>query len=220
MFEKTVSSVHSASYKWVLGLIVPVVLALGWKYPLLGFVVPVVMLTAIVMGFFKGRWFCGHLCPRGSFFDSWLTLIGGRRPIPPFLRSIKWRPLVSVTMIGYMAWRISAEPGSWMHWGHVFWEMCLLTTLIGVPLGLIFRPRAWCAMCPVGTLQMAVGGHRERWRIEPGSCIECGACKKACPLSLPVAKDKDLGIISSRDCLKCGECARICPKQAISPPAS
>jgi polyferredoxin len=212
------SSALRAPYKWALGLVVPLVLALGWKYPLLGFIVPAVMVSAIVTGFFRGRWFCGHLCPRGAFFDSWLRLIGGRRPIPPFLRSIKWRPLVSVTMIGYMVWRIGAAAGDPLHWGHVFWEMCLLTTLIGVPLALVFRPRAWCAMCPIGTLQMAVGGHRERWRLDAAACVGCGACQKSCPLSLPVVRDKARGIIGDRDCLKCGECARVCPTRAITPP--
>lgn len=207
-----------APYKWGLGLVVVLVLSLGWKYPAIGFVVPVVMLSAIVTGLFKGRYFCGHFCPRGSFLDTYMARIGGRRPIPAAMRSVRLRPLVSLAMIGYMVWRIAAAPGDALHWGRVFWEMCLITTLIGIALAVLFRPRAWCALCPIGTLQMALGGGRQRWRIDGEACVSCGLCQKSCPLSLPVARDKEQGVIGSRDCLKCGLCAEVCPKKAIHPP--
>ena len=44
-----------STYKWLLAIVVVVVLALGWRFPALGFVVPVVMATGIGGGFFRGR---------------------------------------------------------------------------------------------------------------------------------------------------------------------
>ena len=209
-----------AGYKWYLGLVVVLVLALGWAYPLLGFVVPLVMLTAMVTGVFRGRHFCGHHCPRGSFFDTWLALAGRRRAIPFWLRDLLWRLVLLIGTMSFMVWRLSANPTDPLHWGRVFWQMCVLTTVVGVPLGLYFRPRAWCAMCPMGTMQMALGGQRRRWQLDAERCVSCGACQKVCPLSLPVTAAKEAGHIGSPDCLKCGLCAQVCPRGAIQPPGS
>jgi polyferredoxin len=207
------------NYKWLLGSIVVAVLALGWKYPLAGFVVPLVVVAALVTSGFRGRFFCGNFCPRGSFFDTWLSRIGGHRKLPAFFRDLKFRPWVSLTLFGFLALRGSQAPGDWQHWGRVFWEMCMITTLIGIGLGLVYRPRAWCALCPVGTLQQLIGGHRYRLGID-SSCSACAACEKHCPLQLAIARDRAVGQITDRDCLKCGVCGAVCPKKAIRDPGS
>ncbi len=82
---------------------------------------------------------------------------------------------MSLALFGFMAVRASQAPGDWQHWGRVFWERCMITTVIGVVLGLIYRPRAWCSLCPVGTLQQLIGGHRYRLSID-SSCSGCAVC--------------------------------------------
>jgi hypothetical protein len=56
-----------------------------------------------------------------------------------------------------MVFRVSQNPGDWRHWGKTFWMMCVITTAIGVVLGILLHPRTWCAFCPMGTLQGALG---------------------------------------------------------------
>lgn len=56
--------------QWCLLPIVPITIALGWKYPLLGFSVLLVMITAMAGGVLGGRYVCGTLCPRGSFLTE------------------------------------------------------------------------------------------------------------------------------------------------------
>jgi len=106
------------------------------------------------------------------------------------------------------------NPGSIGHWGSVFWLMCLVTTAIALVLAVIYRPRAWCAICPVGTLQGILGGRRDRWTIE-STCQSCGLCEKHCPLSLSIVAGRSAGYIESPDCLKCGRCQVVCPVNAI-----
>lgn len=50
--------------------------------------------------------------------------------------------------------------GSIGHWGSVFWEMGLIATAVALVLVVVYRPRAGCAICPVETLQGALGGQR------------------------------------------------------------
>lgn len=202
--------------QWALTPIVIITLALGWKYPTLGFSVPIVMMMGFVGSLFNGRYVCGNLCPRGSFFDRMITPISLKRSIPDWLRKMPLRWTIFILMMGFMLWRITRNPGDWHHWGKTFWVMCVITTAIGVVLGILYHPRMWCAFCPMGTMQNAIGGHKHPLFIDGAACKKCHACEKACPIQLAIVKDKDTGRLTSRDCLKCPECTAVCPVKALS----
>jgi len=138
--------------QWLLLPIVIAVISLGWKYPWLGLSVPLVMIIGLIGAFFNGRYVCGNLCPRGAFFDRIVTKISPGRPIPAFLRSMKFRYTVLALLMGFMVYRLLQNPLSLDHYGRVFWLMCVVTTLLGIILALFFRARTWCAFCPIGTL--------------------------------------------------------------------
>lgn len=201
--------------QWFLVPVVVITLALGWKYPVLGYSVPIVMLMGFVGSLFNGRYVCGNLCPRGSFFDRVIAKISFRKTIPAFVRQMPLRWTIFVAMMIFMVWRISQNPGDWRHWGKVFWMMCVITTAIGVVLGILLHPRMWCALCPMGTMQNAIGGHKHPLLIDGSKCKKCHACEKACPIQLEIVKDKDVGRLTSRDCLKCPECIAVCPAKVL-----
>jgi len=206
--------------QWLLAPIVIVVISLGWKYPVLGFSVPVVMGLGMAFGLVKGRYTCGNLCPRGGFFDRMVKPFSRNADIPDFFRSMKFRWVVFVALMGFMTFQISRNPTSWEHWGHVFWIMCAVTTLVGVVLGVFINPRTWCSFCPMGTMQNAMGGGKNQLEIFTDSCRECRICEKACPMGIQIVDYKDFGKVGSRDCLKCPECIRACPKKALSWPGN
>lgn len=204
-------------YRWLLALFMLSVIAVGWKYPLLGFAVPIAMLTGMAGGLFRGRYVCGNLCPRGSFYDTVFTLIGGNRPIPALLQSAGFRWMTMAGLMSFMAWRIAQNPGEWQHWGTVFWSMCLITTAIGIPLGMVYRSRSWCSFCPVGTVAAATGGDKFQLKIAH-DCRQCGACEKQCPMGFAIAEHRDAGALPHRDCIKCSSCVDSCPREALSWP--
>jgi len=195
--------------------LVVLTIGLGWKYPLIGFIVPVVMLTGIVGSFVNGRYVCGHLCPRGGFFDRIVKPISPARPIPAWLRSAWFRWPVLVVLMGFMAYQVSRNPGDTNHWGIVFWRICVGTTAVGVLLALVLHQRTWCAFCPMGTMQEAIGGRRSALHLDPG-CRGCRTCERACPMNLKiVSESREPGRLAVPDCLKCSECQLACPKQAL-----
>jgi polyferredoxin len=202
------------SYKWFLGLIMATVIALGWKYPLLGFIVPVAMTLGIVGGFFKGRWVCGNLCPRGSFLDTWFSLISAKRSIPAWVRSMKLRWTLLTFLMGFMFYRLSQNATSIEHWGLVFWQMCLITTIAALVLGMLYSGRSWCAICPVGTMASATAPDRQAMEIS-ASCKGCGLCEKACPMQLDISRYREVGKQLEKDCLKCSSCMQVCPQKAV-----
>lgn len=204
-------------YRWVLGFFMITVIALGWRYPLLGFAVPVAMLAGILGGFFRGRYVCGNFCPRGSFYDTIFSYVGGNKPVPELLKSSRFRWLALAVLMGFMTWRIAQNPGEWQHWGTVFWSMCLITTAIGIPLGIFYRSRSWCSFCPVGTIAATIGGDKFLLEINR-DCRQCGACEKHCPMGLTIAEHRDSGSLPHSDCIKCSSCVNSCPRGALGWP--
>jgi len=197
---------------WVL---VPFTIVAGLRYPLVGFVVPAVMIVGIVGGFLKGRYVCGWLCPRGAFYDRIMRAFSPVKRIPNLFRRPIFRWSVLALLMGLTVLRISQNPSDPYHWGAVFVRVCLITTAVGVLLALIIHPRAWCTFCPMGTLQAAAGGGKKPLKMGDG-CAECRLCEGACPINLTIVGGVRDGRLASRDCLKCPECQLACPKGILS----
>lgn len=146
----------------VLWLLVPITIIAGQWYPLLGFIVPIVMVSALFTSFYKrGRYFCGTFCPRGAFYDKIVTHISPNARIPLWFRNKVFRWSIVVLLMGFMIYQISLDPGNVYHWGRVFVRICLITTALGIVLALFVHPRTWCSFCPMGTLQSTIGRNRK-----------------------------------------------------------
>jgi len=210
----TAKAISRNNYKWGLALLMVLVLGLGWKYPYLGFMVPIVMITGLIGSFLKGRVVCGNFCPRGSFFDTWFKPLGGSTKVPKLLTTPKLRWSLLVALFSFMIVQLLSDIGSAAHWGTVFWRVCMVTTLIALVVGVRYRSRAWCAFCPMGTIQGAIGGEKHALSIST-SCAGCGICEKNCPMGHDIAHSRERGIVMNSDCLHCGACVSACPRNAL-----
>jgi ferredoxin-type protein NapH len=193
-----------------LGIIVLIISIVGIFYPKLGYFLLLVFATLIIIAPFRGRWFCGNLCPRGSFVDFWLGPISRKVKIPSFLKGMWFRVPIFVALMGFMVFRIIQTQGVVDKVGMVFVTLCILTTSAAILFGVIIAPRAWCSFCPMGTMQRALGGGRYQLKVDRELCIECGKCQKVCPMQLPVNE-----ILDKPDCIKCARCVEACPKDAL-----
>lgn len=204
--------------QWLLLWIVVITISLGWKYPLLGYTVPLAMLTGIIGSFIRGRYVCGNLCPRGAFLERLISWLSFNRKIPLFFKDMRFRIVALFALMGLMMYRGFQNPSDPWHWGYVFWSLCLFTTVIAVVMAIIVHPRTWCAFCPIGTLQNFIGGSKKQLMIDKAACKECNLCENVCSFNLPKASYKEIGYLPDRDCLKCSECVSACPQNALSWP--
>jgi ferredoxin-type protein NapH len=194
-----------------LGIIVIIVSLGGIFYPKLGYFLLLVFASLMIIAPFRGRWFCGNLCPRGSFVDFWLGPISRKVGIPSILRSMWIRAPIFIGLMGFMIFRIIGTNGIVDRVGMVFVTICILTTSVAILFGVVIAPRAWCSFCPMGTLQRALGGGRFQLKVDTEKCIDCGICQKICPMQLSVNE-----ILEKPDCIKCARCVEACPKEALS----
>ena len=135
----------------------PVVVIGGLFYPVLGYIVVGMMAFFITLSFFKARYWCWHLCPRGAFLDIVISPVSAHRSVPKIFAKSWFRWSVFALLMAFVIYRISQTGGDLVAVGGVFVSMCLITTIISIILGIITRQRGWCAICPMGTLQEHIG---------------------------------------------------------------
>lgn len=51
------------------------------------------------------------------------------------------------------------------------------------------------------------------FKINPETCISCGACAGACPMTC-IEKGEKCYVIDKERCIDCGTCAGVCPVEA------
>jgi polyferredoxin len=158
--------------------LLPIIIFGGIFWPYIGYLVLGMMLFFLTLSIFRGRYWCGWLCPRGSFLDRILIYISANKKIPSFLKDVRFRWAIFFILISFMLLRMIQSGGALEKIGFVFVTMCIITTVIAIPLGIIFKPRVWCAFCPMGTLQGVMGRIKRPLRISE----ECPDKKSAvCP---------------------------------------
>lgn len=143
--------------QWIMIWFFPLIAIGGLFYPYLGYLMPIMMVYLITTSYFRSRYWCGNLCPRGSFLDIVLPHVTRNRPWPRFFNKKVFRWGVFGLFMTVFLSRMLATGGNLVAIGGVFVNMCVVTSLIAIPLGLATRPRAWCAVCPMGTLQESLG---------------------------------------------------------------
>ena len=137
--------------------LLPVILIGGWFFPAFSLLVLAMIIFFLPLSYYKQRYWCWYLCPRGSFLNIVLPPISLKRNLPKLFSRDWFRWGIFYLLIGFLIFNLLKAGISPVLIGAAFWLMCMLTTGIAIILGLIFKPRSWCVACPMGTLQEEIG---------------------------------------------------------------
>lgn len=140
----------------------PLIIIGGIFWPLLGYLVFFMMVFFIILSYFKGRYWCSHLCPRGSFLDLTLSRFSLKRKMPGLFSNKKFKWTLFAAFMAFFIFQFIVAEKNIYSIGFVFVRMCLITTLIAIVLGVSTKERAWCAVCPMGLLQAKIGSLRKK----------------------------------------------------------
>ncbi|MTV50685.1 4Fe-4S binding protein [Heliobacillus mobilis] len=203
-------------YKKFAFLIPIAYLSLGIFYPLFGYFLLVCMLTGVTMAYSKNRHWCGNLCPRGFLYDK--LFMNNTRKVPDFLKSSSFKYGFFIMFMALFVWRLSVAGWDIYKIGSVFVLMGIVSGTIGLILGLLYRPRAWCLICPMGVMGNFAAslnrGPQPAVQFNHSECKKCKVCEKACPMDITITDFKD-EIIDSQ-CMLCKKCVQVCPKKVLA----
>ena len=156
--EKEIIKVNSMkNSQKVMIWFLPLIVIGGLFKPILGYLVLAMMVFLLILSFFRGRYWCWNLCPRGSFLDIVLSKVSTKRPLPKLFTKQWFRWLIVALFMSFLMIRIVGTGGNYIAIGLVFVVMCTITTVISIVIGVITKHRGWCMICPMGTLQEKIG---------------------------------------------------------------
>ena len=182
----------------------------------------------ILVGTLTGRLVCGWICPFGLVQDLLHRLPSRKILLPPRLRHLRWAALLLLVFLlpaltGKPSFCRFLCPAGALEAGvpmAVFNPAVRETIglLYGIKIaflllfagGAVFVFRLFCqTACPLGLIyglfnRVAVWG----LEYDPDRCARCGACARACPISL----NPSAGDYRSNACIRCLQCLRACPR--------
>lgn len=217
-------------YGWIFTFLVAIG---GLWYPKLGLLVIGIMLSLTIMGFFRGRYWCGNFCTHGSLYDMLTLPLSFNRNIPNFLRN-RWAAILMLTWFIIMfssrlreVFKVIGTAPFVDQLGYVFVMTYLVVTVVGSLLAIFISPRTWCYICPMGTMQIGAyklskalnisPNYDKKIAIQQDLCKKCGQCAKVCPMQLkPHQSISTNGELDHEACIRCSTCVVNCPVNAMS----
>lgn len=185
----------------------------------IGLIAIICMIAPIVVSIFKGRFWCGNLCPRGSFYDNVVSKFSNKRKVPKFLKSVYFRVIVTAMMLIVFTTGMVKSWGDLYGMGFVIYRLIVVTTIIGLILAPFYNERAWCNFCPMGSIAALISKFRNKKNKAVilninDSCVKCKICTKTCPMGIDVHEYRG-DSLSHYDCIQCSRCVNKCPKESI-----
>ena len=196
-------------------------LLVAYFIPETGVIAIICMIGPVAMAIGKGRFWCGHYCPRGSLYDKIVNRFSPHKEIPAFVRSKGFRIFMLFFIFGMFGVQLYMNGWTLAGVGCTFWNIILATTIVGIVFGFIYAPRTWCTFCPMGTLSAWSAPKQPRQGfpvvyVSDACQMKCKRCAKVCPMQLtPYTSRGETNGYPHPDCIKCGKCVNACPTKVM-----
>ena len=98
----------------------------------------------------QGKYHCTHHCPRGSFFGNFLKRMSQGKDLPGFMKTKWFKHLLLGLMVVMFSFSLYHAGGNVYQTAFAVFRFMAVSTVVGLLLGIFYKPRSWCVVCPMG----------------------------------------------------------------------
>ncbi len=139
------------SWSWILMVLFITLSILDIRFGLLGFICIGTPIYHALKG--RGKIHCSKYCPRGSILGKFLQSISLDYQGPKFLKSRHLKNgllFLMMTMFSISLFHAFQQPNIIKAVGFGVFRLMTASLALGVIMGIIYKPRSWCQVCPMG----------------------------------------------------------------------
>lgn len=136
------------NWSWILFVLFMILSIFDIRFAILGLTCMISPIFFASIG--KGKIHCSYYCPRGSFLGRFLDKFSIGYNVPHFMQKTKFKNLILILMISVFSISLYKGGLSLQNIGITLFKIILITTIIGIILGIFYKPRVWCTICPMG----------------------------------------------------------------------
>jgi len=162
-----------------------------------------------------GRGWCGYACWTAMILDL-LPYKIPKEPRKEKLGSIRYA-VFTISLLFVSSLFIFQVPNME---GIMLWSFIIGNALyyaVGIALAVAFKDnRAFCKyICPI-TIFLKPASYYAliRVKVNEEKCIECGKCRRVCPMNVDML-DNSRRRLNGTECILCNECVKACPTGAL-----
>jgi polyferredoxin len=135
------------SWSWIIMLSFILLSILDIRFGLLGIICMTMPMYHAIRG--RGKIHCSHYCPRGSILQKFLKQISFKNTLPLPIRKHGKKVLLTI-MISLFSFSMYHAGPNIYRIGFALFRFMTASLALGVIMGIIFKPRSWCQVCPMG----------------------------------------------------------------------
>lgn len=135
-------------WSWIFMILFILLSIIDIRFGVLGFICMTVPMYHAIKG--KGKIHCSHYCPRGSLLGNFLKNISLQNNLPKKLKGKTVKKVLLMLMMTMFSISLIHAGPSLKRIAFAVFRLMTASLALGVVMGIIFRPRTWCQVCPMG----------------------------------------------------------------------
>lgn len=155
------------SWSWALMVLFITLSIVDVRFGLLGFICMGAPFYHAIRG--RGKIHCSKYCPRGSILGKFLRHVSMEYNLPKSLKGKNVKNgllILMMTMFGISLYHAFQAPNVIKAVGFGLFRLIMASLALGVIMGVIFKPRSWCQVCPMGYATGLIKEAQDKKRME------------------------------------------------------
>lgn len=98
----------------------------------------------------KGKIHCSSYCPRGSFLGKFMQYVTLNQGIPKWMNTKKFKHGLLIFMLIMFGLAMYHAGFAFQKVAFALFRFMGASFMVGILMGVLFKPRSWCQVCPMG----------------------------------------------------------------------